>query len=1024
MPPQPTVTQIRLNSVTKCLTITAKTLEILSSSINSPFLAAMSKTTQSLLKNMQLSQSPQTVRQSKTDCTQLMEQIYVLLNAVLMAYTKLDSSGELPLRPSIKSIHLLKPNRNGSKVRRFFRQGEMSMLLKECKMELQQGLDMFQINTITLTQAITEMQEAAEKRHAEVVDMIEALSDTASSDRASTISRAYSDAHSSSNSISLLPSEPKIFHGREAEISGILRLFTEGTPRIAILATQMDLAALIGTHVGLKPGKDLVRPVIQYFTMAPHSLLILDNIETLWEPTESRSNIEELLSQLTGCQTTFAYALNSEKLDHDARSRKAGQARQTFIDIADSIHDAEEVDKFLSLTDNMLLAITLMAHLVDSADCSNVSCHWKEEKTSLISEGYDRRSNLDLSISLSLSSPRLNSFPQSKDLLSLQSMLPDGLSDVELVQSNLPIDDILGCKTTLIRTSLAYSDERKRLKLLVPIREYMQKIKPPGDHLVRPLFKHFQELLEFWMEYHGTQSSSSTVTQVTLNYSNIHSVLQNGLKKGHPDLKDSIYSTCYLNRFSRHIKGPIALMGQIRKILPRPCDHRLEVYVIMELFNSSISYRVSNPEELVSEALSHLEQFEDPDLKCRFYDILAYHYQLKHDISTAQKYCEIGISLALSTGNTKIHSQILCSLAWVKWALGDYPTAQLHAHESQRLARHCTDLHREAEALRIEAICSYKLGNHRESISICNRARALLDLCGLSESDLNHDIMNTQGEIHKCKSEYSDARNINTKVQGNSEESPYVYGFSLLNLAEIDVAMGAPQANVQSNCDTAREIFNTMGLTMEVTMCNIALADLHLREGNTLEAKAIFERSIKLTWGHPQIMSYCLERLGDASCWDLCDRISTWTTVFLVHSLKVKDKVRVHKALRYLGDTFLAQNDEQTAISLLTVALEAFTYMDVHRSRAECMLRLGDIYEGQGNLLNAVKLWTTARPLFQRSSQTKQVEKVDKRLSSVSQDVLEQHTTSVGRLGEPGTCDTLGNLSEIRDMERLHSDDE
>jgi hypothetical protein len=29
-------------------------------------------------------------------------------------------------------------------------------------------------------------------------------------------------------------------------------------------------------------------------------------------------------------------------------------------------------------------------------------------------------------------------------------MLPDGLSDVELLQSKLPIEDIRNCKTTLI----------------------------------------------------------------------------------------------------------------------------------------------------------------------------------------------------------------------------------------------------------------------------------------------------------------------------------------------------------------------------------------------------------------------------------------------------------------------------------------------------------------------------------------------------------------------------------------------
>jgi hypothetical protein len=296
-------------------------------------------------------------------------------------------------------------------------------------------------------------------------------------------------------------------------------------------------------------------------------------------------------------------------------------ARQTFLDIADGIHDPEEVNKVLSLTNNMPLAINLVAHLVDSEGCSNVLSRWEEEKTSLMSDGYDKRSNLDLSISLSLSSPRLASFPHSKDLLSLLSMLPDGLSDAEMMQINLPINNILGCKATLIRTALAYSDEHKRLKALVPIREYMHKNQPPGDHLIQPLLKYFQELLEFYIEYQGTQSSSSTVARISSSYSNIQNVLQNGLYKDHPDLKDSIYCTCYLNVFSRRIgQGSIPLFGQIHNIFPCPCDHRMEVYFVMELLSSE-NFPIP-PETLVPGALEHFKWFDDSDLKCMFMIII------------------------------------------------------------------------------------------------------------------------------------------------------------------------------------------------------------------------------------------------------------------------------------------------------------------------------------------------------------------------------------------------------------------
>jgi hypothetical protein len=292
-------------------------------------------------------------------------------------------------------------------------------------------------------------------------------------------------------------------------------------------------------------------------------------------------------------------------------------ARKTFLDIADDNHDTEAVDKVLHLTDNMPLAINLLAHLVDSEGCSSVLSRWEQEKTSLISDGHDKGSNLDLSISLSLTSPRLTSWPHSQKLLSLLSILPDGLSDVELLQSKLPIDEILGCKAVLIRTALAYSDEQMQLKALVPIREYMHKVQPPEDHIIQPLLRHFQELLEIYQEPVRTQSSPQAIARISSNYSNIQNVVLNGLRQGHPDLQNSIYCTFYLNSFCRLMgRGTTHLINQIQDILPQPCDHRLEICFITELIASWRYHPIPNLETLVVKALEHLDHFDDPDLKC------------------------------------------------------------------------------------------------------------------------------------------------------------------------------------------------------------------------------------------------------------------------------------------------------------------------------------------------------------------------------------------------------------------------
>ncbi|KAJ7633658.1 hypothetical protein DFH06DRAFT_1004159, partial [Mycena polygramma] len=446
------------------------------------------------------------------------------------------------------------------------------------------------------------------------------------------------------------------FHGRQSELSAIVKLCSEASPRIAILGgggmgktslaraalhhpdiaakyqrrvfvecdsatTRLELAALIGSHIGLHPGKDLTKPVVKYFTTEGPCLLILDNLETPWEPPHSRSGVEEFLSLLTDVMH-LALIITMRGAERPAKVRWTHPflpplspltneaARQTFLDITDEPPNTATMNRLLRLTDNMPLAVDLIAHLVDYEGSSNVLTRWETERTALLSEGHDRRSSVDASIEISLSSPRITSLPGAKDLLSLLSALPDGLSDAELTQSMLPIPDLLTCKTTLLRTSLAYMDNKMRLKSLSPIRQYMDRTYPPSQSLIEPLQKHFHLLLQLYHRFVGSQSQ---IRHISVNLGNIQGILTRSLNANNQNIADAIECTIAFSGFTRHFgQGRNALMDNLPPLFPKPCDHKLEAAYIAEVFRGTLDSPVVNPEELVEQAAFHFSEYKNP----------------------------------------------------------------------------------------------------------------------------------------------------------------------------------------------------------------------------------------------------------------------------------------------------------------------------------------------------------------------------------------------------------------------------
>ncbi|KAJ7818650.1 hypothetical protein B0H13DRAFT_1922174 [Mycena leptocephala] len=744
-------------------------------------------------------------------------------------------------------------------------------------------------------------------------------------------------SQNSSNSFSMLPSRPKIFHGRESELKDIIETLIQHSPRVAILGgggmgktslaraalhhpdlssrfedrffvssesatNSVELAALIGLHVGLNPGQDLTTTVVQYFSKKPPFLLILDNLETPWEPIHTRGGIEEFLGLLTDIPDLALMLLTSRTITMRGAERPAkvawthpflpplqplsdDAARQTFIDITDGSADNEDMKRILLFTDNMPLAAAQMSWL-DGIQRKLLS--------SLL--GMIESPIWMHLIRLSLSSPRITS--GAKELLSLLSILPDGLSDVELLQSNLPIQTIRSCKATLIYTSLAYIDKQRRLRSLVPIREHIQRFCPPSQLLMDQLRKHFHSLLNIYKKYSGAQLKD-VIIQITLNLGNLHQVLYPGLQADKSDVANSIRCVINLNYFHRVTgRSGTTLMGQIPAVLAQLGDHRLDVQFIAEFLVSETHNEMLSPELLISQGISHCNHFDDPWLECKFYLAAGiHHFFFRSNQNMGRQLFEKALKLSRSCGDTVTQCSTLTSIALINLGTGDHSAAQINVREGRRLANLTGNLYQEAHLLWVLAQCTCRLGDYQSSIIHLCRAQEILDICGYVGGMLENLVNGYQGEVHRLKSEYTEARSIHTQNLQDASQAPINRARVLVCIAQIDVMAGTDAGDVQQKLDEAKMILCHTKYIYGVRWCEIILADLKLREGDILSAEHLFQ--------------------------------------------------------------------------------------DCLNSIAQCLLRLGDLARNTGDLSQAVDLWTTARPLFERSSQAKDIAQIDARLVAI-----------------------------------------
>jgi tetratricopeptide (TPR) repeat protein len=314
-----------------------------------------------------------------------------------------------------------------------------------------------------------------------------------------------------------------------------------------------------------------------------------------------------------------------------------------------------------------------------------------------------------------------------------------------------------------------------------------------------------------------------------------------------------------------------------------------------------------------------------------------------------------------------------------------------YAQKAKHIGELVGDMHTMTMSMLAEAWSQQGLGNLLCAEKLCREAREQLPLIAKDTEDHLPEILLT-------KTEYQEARALLFKtLEYRSSCKPPISDTVVchINLALIAIEIGAGVEVIKHHIDAVR----TQCTTFVVWATGILWADtltapVHLLEGNISLARETFQKCLLSSQNTKvaEISAFCLSKLADLQHamyghWDTM----RWAVVYLAFGMTTTNKVSITRALRCIGDLLVVEGDHETSLNVFSTALDAFTFMDIHRDRADCMVCTAEIFEIRGEIEKSVDLWRKARPLYEKSSQAQEILKIDEKLAILAHEMKQQH---------------------------------
>ncbi|KAJ7285659.1 hypothetical protein C8J57DRAFT_643858 [Mycena rebaudengoi] len=821
----------------------------------------------------------------------------------------------------------------------------------------------------------------------------------------------------------VLPRVPRHFYGREKQIDAAVTVLTASAPgKVAILGAagigktsiaskvlydqrivdcfgdrryfiacdaaggKDELLTAIAGPLGLQ-GDKLQKKILDMLGDSAHrSILVLDNFESPWEATDaSKKEVESFLASLSalGNLALVLTMRGSERPAGVQWSRPflpplspldVQSARQAFLALSDCVEDDPWIDPLLSAIDYVPLAIALMANLAETDSTETLLARWREEHSSLLHRTPDRRSSLDISIGISLNSPRMKAVPEALELLSLISLLPDGVENTQLgdIFPNIKFRRAL---SALWQTALAYNDGNNRTRVLSPIRAHMLLYHQSDT-------AHRMSVLTYYMGLAGLSSDlggphgQDIVKRLAPEIGNLHSIVNLTLesteespKTTNDMMRAAIRAAIDLSKFIRYTRlGNPETLRAARIAANVLGDQGLRADVLYHLAWINIGDQNWEHERLCREALRLYEESGNISGQAESTWLLGQIYKATKRQKECKALYEKALALSIESQNkTESYSARYCQAKCLS-CLSEMVFYQGDVDTSETLSQQALTLFREVENLTNIGLTLYWLGRiaifrgnpsdayvkYEEAAEIFKQAGAPFQLGRILIS--KGDSAMDRCDFASAQRDYNEAITV-FRESGFAQSGIAAYAHMSLGTV-ASLLYNYPEAN--RHLGDASRVFEQRNLAHGKLHCDIVYGDMALYEDRHGEAETFYRQALiaAVSLGFAEEEAACRMKLG------MLEIRRGWPRVGLGHLLvaaaiqrQSKDVKGLGKTLVQLGECFIADGDKRTSLLFFRTARPICRSNEGLRDVAGCLAGIGRICGSREQVEEAQRLY-------------------------------------------------------------------